>query len=65
MILMFLIQGFPTTSLPTLTSFIIWASPGSSVVKNSPANAGDIALIPGLGRSPGEGKGKPLQDYCL
>ena len=34
------------------------------VVKNLPANAGDIrdlGLIPGLGRSPGEGKGYPLQ----
>ena len=26
-----------------------------------PANAGDISLIPGLGRSPGEGNGNPLQ----
>ena len=34
------------------------------VVKNSLANAGDIkdvGLIPGLGRSPGEGNGNPLQ----
>ena len=31
------------------------------MVKNSPANAGDVGLIPGLGRSPGEGKGYPLQ----
>ena len=28
--------------------------------KNPPANAGDIVLIPGPGRSPGEGKGNPL-----
>ena len=35
------------------------------VVKNLPANAGDIDLIPGFGRSPGEGKGNPLQYYCL
>ena len=38
--------------------------PGGSVVKNSPANAGDVGLIPGSGRSPGEGNaiflpGKP------
>ena len=33
---------------------------GDSVVKNSPANAGDLGSIPGLGRSPGEGKGNPL-----
>ena len=31
------------------------------MVKNSPADAGDEGSIPGLGRSPGEGKGNPLQ----
>ena len=35
--------------------------PGGSVAKNPPANAGDVDLIPGLGRSPGEGSDKPLQ----
>ena len=30
-------------------------------VKNPPVNAGDVSLIPGLGRSPGEGNGDPLQ----
>ena len=38
------------------------------VVKNPPANAGDIrdaGLIPGLGRSPGGGHGSPLQYSCL
>ena len=35
--------------------------PGGSVVKNSPANAGDASLIPWLGRYPGEGSGNPLQ----
>ena len=39
--------------------------PGGSVVKNSPANAGDARLIPGLGRSPGGGNGNPLQYSCL
>ena len=34
---------------------------GGSVVKNLPANAGDIGSIPGLQRSPGEGNGNPLQ----
>ena len=38
--------------------------PGGSVIKNTPANAGDVALIPGLGRSPGEGNGNPLQLFC-
>ena len=35
------------------------------MVKNPPANAGDVDLIPGLGRSPGEGNGKSLQYSCL
>ena len=39
--------------------------PGGSVVKNSPASAGDVSSIPGLGRSPGEGNGNPLQCSCL
>ena len=39
--------------------------PGDSVVKNPPANAGDMGSIPGLGRSPREGNGNPLQYSCL
>ena len=39
--------------------------PGGSVVKNLPAKAGDADLIPGSGRSPGEGNGNPLQCCCL
>ena len=35
--------------------------PGSSVGKESTCNVGDSSLIPGLGRSPGEGIGYPLQ----
>ena len=35
--------------------------PGGSVVKNPPANTGDVGLIAGSGRSPGEGNGNPLQ----
>ena len=38
---------------------------GSSVVKNLSPNAGDIGLIPGLERSPGEGNGEPFQYSCL
>ena len=34
-------------------------------VKNPPANAGDAGSIPGLGTSPGEGNGYPLQYSCL
>jgi len=42
--------------------------PGGSVVKRMPANArdsGDMGLIPGSGRSTGEGNGNPLQYSCL
>ena len=35
--------------------------PSGSVVKNLPANAGDVGSIPGLGRFLGEGNGNPLQ----
>ena len=34
--------------------------PCGSVVKNLPANAGDVSLISALGRSPGEGKKQPI-----
>ena len=37
---------------------------GNSVVKNPLANAGDVGLIPGSGRCPGEGNGNPLQHSC-
>ena len=39
--------------------------PGSSVVKILPADAAEACLIPGLGRSPGEGNGNLLQYSCL
>ena len=39
--------------------------PGGSDGKESACNAGDPSLIPGLGRSPGEGNGNPLQYSCL
>ena len=44
-----------------------WGSgfPGGSEVKASACNAGDPGSIPGLGRSPGEGNGNPLQYSCL
>ena len=38
-----------------------WASLITQMVKESACNAGDLCLIPGLGRSPGEGDGYPLQ----
>ena len=39
--------------------------PGGSVVKNSPASAGDLGLTPGSGISPREGNGNPFQYSCL
>ena len=42
--------------------------PGGAVIKNPPANAGDVrdvASIPGSGRFPGRGIGNPLQHSCL
>ena len=46
-----------------------WASQVVLVVRNSPANAGDIrdeeGSIPGLGRSPEGGRGNPLQYSCF
>ena len=44
-----------------------WASQVALVVKNLPANAGDIrdsGLIPGLGRSPGKGNGNPSSIFA-
>ena len=35
------------------------------MVKNIPTNVGDMGLIPGLGRSPGERNGNPLKCSCL
>ena len=43
----------------------IYGLPSGSVVKNPPANAEDTGLVPGLGRTPGEGNGNPLQYSCL
>ena len=39
--------------------------PGGSDCKEFACNAEDLGLIPGLGRSPGEGSGNPLQNSCL
>ena len=55
----------------TYMKVIIWifgGFSGGSVVKNLPTNTGDtgdVGLIPGWERSPGEGNGNPLQYSCL
>ena len=43
----------------------MWGFPGGSVLKYPFADVGDVCLIAGLGRSPGEGNGNPLQYSCL
>ena len=45
--------------------FLSWGLPCGSAGKESACHAGDLSLIPGLGRSPGEGKGCPFQYYDL
>ena len=47
------------------TLLIIIVFPGGSAVKVSACNAGDLGLIPGWGRSPGEANGNPLPYSCL
>ena len=50
------------------TEMVLRVSQVAIVVKNPPANAGDIrdiGSIPGLGRSPGGGHGNPFQYSCL
>ena len=44
---------------------IFWGFPGGLAGKESTCNEGDLGLIPGLGRSPGEGNSYPLQDSGL
>ena len=39
--------------------------PGGSDSKESARDSGELGLIPGLGRTPGEGNGHPLQYPCL
>ena len=43
----------------------MWGFPGGSDGKGPACNVGDPGSIPGLGRSPGEGNGSPLQHSCL
>ena len=48
-----------------IKAFIMKVIPGGSDGKVSVYNVGDPGSIPGLRRSPGEGNGNPLQNYCL
>ena len=48
-----------------ILTFFTSGFPCSSVGKEFACSAGDLGSIPGLGRSPGEGNGNPLQNPCL
>ena len=52
-------------NLPVKQETRVKSLPGGSDGKASVCNAGDLGLILGLGRSPGEGNGSPLQYSCL
>ena len=54
-----------STSSVCIQHFCIEDFPGGSDGKASAYNVGDQGSIPGLGRSPGEGNGNPLQYSCL
>ena len=58
---------YSSISRVTIYCFLIHDKgfPGDSDSKESACNAGDLGLIPGLERSPGEGNGNPLQYSCL
>ena len=67
-----MLRSVPGQDLSTSKLILFWTGlffvlgfPGCSVVKNQPSNVEDAGLIPGLGRSPGEGNGNPLYYSCL
>ena len=66
-----LIKGFSSSSVPHFLykslrkRVVVWTLVSPISHKVSACNEGDPGLIPGLGRSPGEGNGNPLQYSCL
>ena len=60
-LIQFSVDGW--SCVPSL--LFIWGQTYKFEVKASACNAGDLGLIPGSGRSPGEGNGNPLQYSCL
>ena len=55
----------PITNFGLVSHQLTMNFPGGSDGKALAYNAGDLGSIPGLGRSPGEGNGNPLQYSCL
>ena len=65
---MYYITKQQSSTMQNHNYFCTWASQVVLMVKNLPANAGDIrdsGLIPGSGRSPGGRPGHPFQYSCL
>ena len=60
----YIVNPAPGTSFIDST-IMTWDFPGGSVLKNPPANAGDVGSVPGSGRYLVEGNGNPLQCSCL
>ena len=61
-------QGYTAKKVGLELSIVLLGFPGSTVVKNQPANAEDTrdaSSVPGSGRSPGVGNSTPLQYSCL
>ena len=54
-------SSFKCVNLNICCVYVFWGFPGGSEVKASACSVGDPDSIPGLGRSPGEGNGNPLQ----
>ena len=58
-------KGQKSILLKLESPIFVWDFPGGSDGKASSYNVGDPGSIPGLGRSPEEGNGNPLQSSCL
>ena len=61
----YILEGLFHMKASILNSISTLLGPSLAEVKVSASNAGDLGSIPGLGRSPGEGNGNPLQYSCL
>ena len=53
------------TTVEEVSLLLLMDNSSAQMAKNPPAMAGDLGLIPGSGRTPGEGNGNPLQYSCL
>ena len=62
---MYTYENVPHGTFQICANFMNRGCPGGSDSKESACNARDPYSIPGLGRSPGEGNGSPLQYSCL